>query len=112
MVGIGVGVEAGTKVGKGVETGTRTGIWARQGGTFGAGTEAMASLGAEQTGTWIRTETGDTTALFAGLLCSLGESNVAWLCAGGVVGPIALLLWLQPPVASAVALLWYSGSSL
>lgn len=105
MVGIGVG--AGTKVGKGVETG----IWARRGGTFGAGTEAMASLGAEQTGTWIRTETGDTTALFAGL-CSLGESNVAWLCAGGVVGPIALLLWLQPPVASAVALLWYSGSSL
>lgn len=31
--------------------------------------------------------------MFVGL-CSLGESNVAWLCAGGVVGPIALLLWL------------------
>lgn len=57
MVGIGVEggtrekVGAGTKVGKGVETGTRTGIWARWGGTFGTGTEAMVSLGAEQTGT-------------------------------------------------------------
>lgn len=57
MVGIGVEggtrekVGAGTKVGKGVETGTRTGIWARWRGTFGTGTEAMVSLGAEQTGT-------------------------------------------------------------